>query len=430
MTRHLNHSIIRIDILLLLAALFLHTSRVFAQSASSGTILSDTTVRPINDTLQQNFQSKILRQPQTLNGGRPIKHRIVYEAAYTAGSVLKIPVPVSDQYMQAFQIGIGRQFEGQDYPYDSYISAILTYQDYSHPIVKEEHAGLMNRRGLGHFLAFGVSIRHHYWQNKWYSVSGIVENGYAYQFSPYATLDRRYTQSGLFQIYFNAGFLFTRTINRRHDISMGPQFTHFSNSGTHLPNNGINSFTWSLRYHYYVGEPEEKGPKEQRQESRLRNRHFYLDARTGVGINARNKSADSTKIVNSMHASCNTSLALMYRINVRHGLGLGLDYFYNPTGAVDGKQNFLGLGLKHESFYHRLGIHVNLGYYLNESHYKSLRTSRRTRIYEQIGIRWYFAPDSPVAPYMGYFVKGNGGFYAENFEINIGFRLAKCKKKG
>lgn len=358
-----------------------------------------------------------------------LKHRYVLELAHNSGYLMSAPASVKEQYMNGFQLGIGRQFAGQNYPYDSYISGILTYQDYSHPQVKDEYSHLMNNRGLGRYLSLGVSIRHHYWQNKWYSISGVIENGYGYQFDPHATKDVRQTQSGYFQIYFNAGFHFTYTINEHHDLSTGPQFTHVSNSGTHLPNNGLNSLTWSLRYHYYMGEPETKNSDHAaRKANRMNNQFIYLDGRVGCGINARNKSADPDTIVNSIHASVNTSLALMYKLNERHGLGLGADYFYNPTGAVDGRQNYLGVSIKHESIYNHLGVDVCLGYYANESHYKSEKSRKRTRLYEQIGMRWYFKPDSKSSPYIGYFVKGNGGFYAENIEVNVGFVLAGKRK--
>lgn len=360
---------------------------------------------------------------------KPLKHRYVFEVAHNSGYLLSAPKAVKEEYMHGYQLGIGRQFEGQDYPYDSYISGILTYQDYSHPVVKDEYAHLMNTRGLGRYLSLGVSIRHHYWQNKWYSISGVVENGYGYQFAPHATQDARLTQSGYFQIYFNAGFHFTYTINKHHDISMGPQFTHVSNAGTYLPNNGLNSLTWSARYHYYMGDKEEKVVNHSlRRANRLSNQFFYFDARVGAGVNARNKSSNPDVIRNSIHASINSSVALMYRLNVRHGLGLGADYFYNPTGAIDGRQNYLGAAIKHESFYNHLGVHVNLGFYTNESHFVSSKSHRRTRFYEQIGMRWFFKTGNQTTPYLGYLVKGNGGFYAENIEMHLGFLFAVKKR--
>ena len=342
--------------------------------------------------------------------------KYVFGASYATSFSTRSTSQYDNADMQAVQLNVSKKFNYLDKYADTYVGGMVVYSHYDF-MPDDTRPGIPLDR-YGNFVAGGISIRQDFnklTNNEKVGISSLVENGFGYQFKTKNNTDPMQVQGGHFQIFFNAGLYLNILLNGRNTLMIGPQFSHYSNSRTSTPNNGINSLSIALKY-YYSGQDV---AMESRKGINVGTRKWYADLTTGIGINALDKNRTGH---NNMYASSNSSVAVMYQLNYRKSVGLALDYFNNPSGSLDRKSQFVGVSGRYETDFGRMGVDMRLGRYLNGPHGVSGRTEKRSYIYEGIGMKYYLCNAWNWKPYIGYMVKAID-FHAEYLEIHLGVRI-------
>lgn len=369
-----------------------------------------------------------------------------FEVSYAGGTPLKTTSGMREMMQQAytssFQITFGHQYTAEDYGptsishYYPTVGLSFTYSDFCHVKMKPNHphGETAPESDYGHFLALAISFTRylHCFEN--FRFKAIIENGAAYALDPYDYRHNPYSSiGGHFQIYFNYG-LFACCTFGKNEISIGPQFSHYSNSGTYRPNNGVNNISLALRFKQAdYGEIPRSNPWAQ---SDAFQPYCYFGFHVNGGIHTYKEEALLRQMKHpgkkdpgkkaTIYGDLNISADFLYRTSSYQGLGMGLDLFHGggysllkqyysktaPRIAHRIKRTYLGIALKNESYIKNFAINIHVGAYLNSRHLKS--DNSFTRIYERIGMKYYWGKGR-TRPYVGYFIKGNL-FTAEQFE--------------
>jgi hypothetical protein len=379
-----------------------------------------------------------------------------YELNYEAGTPIRSTATMKAMTHQAYTSGItctvGHQYTADDFGpvtgrrYYPTVGLTMVYSNFSRvkmvPGPKEQQAVVAD---YGHFIALAPSFTHYHHIDGTWRLKTVVENGVGYAFHPYDPKHNPYsTIGGHFQIYFSYGIFTGRQLGNL-EFSVGPQFTHYSNSGTYRPNRGINNAGLSLRF------KQADCPYIPRSNPALEEEEFlpyiYFSANINGGFHTykeeellyylKHPGASYTKSP-TVYGDLNLSADFMYRPKSYMGYGVGLDFFYRDGydmlreyyTAIQSAQAlkhvqrlYLGLALKHETYIRNFAIEINVGTYLNDKHL--LNVDNFTRIYERIGLRYYMG-DGRIRPYVGYFIKGNK-FTAEQFECCFGLSFNRQK---
>lgn len=382
-----------------------------------------------------------------------------FEASYAGGTSLKTTSGMREMMQQAytssFQITFGHQYTAEDYGptsishYYPTVGLSFVYSDFRHIKMKPNHphGEKIPQSDYGHFFALAASFTRylHCFEN--FRFKSIIENGIAYALDPYDYHQNPYSSiGGHFQIYFNYGLFVCYTFGK-NEISIGPQFTHYSNSGTYRPNNGVNNISLALRFKQAdYKEVPRSNPLAQ---SVAFQPYFYWGFHVNGGIHTYKEEAllrqmkhpeqkDPEKKV-TIYGDLNVSVDFMYRTASYQGLGIGLDLFHgdgysllkqyysevNPRLAHRIKRTYLGVAFKNESYIKNFAINIHVGAYLNSKHLKSANSF--TRIYERIGMKYYWGKGR-IRPYVGYFIKGNL-FTAEQFELCYGITFRRSHEE-
>lgn len=359
-----------------------------------------------------------------------------WEVSYGAGSpfgatewrALKNSV-FTQKFSQMWQINFCHQFTADEYgaaPDNYYYPSIGGYfqwLDYSHLRMQgaEPAFPASKTADYGQIMSFGWTLHQYCWaQGKWRAHLNI-ENGAAYVFSPVYEVGNWVTLSKPWQILVGLGFYLDREY-RGGELSLGPQFTHLSNSGLGAYNTGINNFSLCLRYrHKTLKEIQRCRP-----DQALRNRdespfhsHFYGSVMAGLG-------GVYFEYSERPNGQLNVMADVMYRLNPNNGLGLGIDYYHNAQPDRTGRREYVGMGIKYDHWFGPLVIHVQGGAYLNDR--RPIKWKGMSRIYENIGFKYVLLRTKSVSPYIGIYTKGNG-FNAEQMTFGIGMTFKSVKRR-
>ncbi len=357
------------------------------------------------------------------------KHSLIneWEFAYGAGSPFGATEwravknsTFTQKFAQMWQVHFAHQFTAEDFgaaPSNFYYPSIGGYfqwLDYSHLRIRGVEPTFPETKtaDYGQIMSFGWTIHQYTWaKGKWRTHLNI-ENGAAYVFSPTYEEGNWVTLSKPWQILVAIGFYLDREV-RHGEVSVGPQFTHLSNSGLGAYNTGINNFSLCLRYrHKKLTDIQRCRP-----EQALTNKdgtpfrsHFYGSVMLGAG-------GVFFEYDQTPNLQYNAMADLMYRLNPNNGLGLGLDYWHNVQADRTGRTEYVGLAVKYDHWFGPFVIHLQGGAYLNEK--RPIKWKEESRIYEHIGFKYVMMRNRRISPYLGIYTKGNG-FNAEQMTFGMG----------
>ncbi len=392
------------------------------------------------DTLPHPSQNFI---ELTYEGGTPLKSTATMKQMMQQGYTSSVVLTWGHQYTEEdFGTITGRRY----YPS---VGVSVAYSNYSRVRMVPTHPGDNHPiSDFGHFVAVAPSFTHYHQVDGNWRLKSVVENGVAYAFHPYNRVSNPNSSiGGHFQIYFSYG-IFSCLRWGDYEVSAGPQFTHYSNSGTYRPNNGVNNVAVSLRLKratlHDIPESDPLKPENQFQP------YLFLAFNINGGFHTfkesealyRERHPEEPYLKSpTVYGDLNLSTDLMYRPKSYMSYGVGVDFFYRGGYEVqrdyyETLQNrdalshlqrlYLGLALKHETYIRNFAIQINVGCYLNDQHLVSLGSF--TRIYERIGLRYYFNSEEWVRPYIGYYIKGNL-FTAEQFEGCVGISFSRDRER-
>lgn len=175
-------------------------------------------------------------------------------------------------------------------------------------------------------------------------------------------------------------------LNSHWDIQAGISFTHMSSAKFRLPNLGINFLGGHVGFRYF---PNMADPaKITRKMSPLRNR-LLLQARVGLAMSTGESPGSSATPVYL------SSVYVSRRYWGKNKLFAGIDYSYHQAiydfmrlQAIDpGNESKgawkSGVFVGHEFLYGRVGLHLQMGYYIHGGVLNS------APVYQKLGMNWY-----------------------------------------
>lgn len=389
-----------------------------------------TPLRTLTCVLFLLFLSVIGRPSLAATGAKG--HRLIneWEVSYGAGSPFGATEwravknsEFTQKFSQMWQVNFSHQFTADEYgaaPADYYYPSIggyVQWLDYSHLRIRgvEPEFPATKTADYGQIVSFGWTIHQYCWSQGPWRAHLNIENGAAYVFSPHYEVGNWVTLSKPWQILVGLGFYFDRDC-RGGEISLGPQFTHLSNSGMAAYNTGINNFSLCLRYrHKSLTEIQRCRPDQARinRDGTTFRPHLYGSMMVGLG---------GVFFEYSQHPNGQLTIMAdaMYRLNPNNGLGIGVDYYHNANPDRTGHREYVGLGLKYDHWFGPFVIHVQGGAYLNEA--RPIKWKGTSRIYENIGVKYVLFRHRPLSPYLGIYTKGNG-FNAEQMAFGLGMTI-------
>lgn len=258
------------------------------------------------------------------------------------------------------------------------------------------------------------SLSIHYEQAFWsagrWSSCYFLEEGFGYTqdcFDP--VKNRESTYGGHFHVAFHMGAFISYNISDHFKISLGPSYSHHSNSKTHYVNTGCDAISAELALTYFC-EPVRKHSEKVTLESMGVRKHYwdiqYGACVTGGGVDEFNMWT---------YVSHKASVAHLWRTFRRVSFGVGADAFFDKGGNEN--RNAFGISGAVDYFLTRnLLISGRVGAYLNG------KADNTSPIYETIGLNYSLDGSMWYIPYVGFSTKANAG-KAEHLEIVIGFRF-------
>ena len=358
------------------------------------------------------------------------RHRLIneWEVSYGAGSPFGATEwrevkssTFTEKFTQMWQLNVCHQFTADDFgaaPADFYYPSIgfyVQWLDYSHLRIQGNPPDFPETKtaDYGQIASFGWTIHQYFWSKGKWRAHLNLENGAAYVFSPHYETGSWVTLSKPWQILVGIGGYLDRQVGSDGELSIGPQFTHLSNSGLGAYNTGINNFSLVLRYrHKDLPDIQRCRPSEALREkdgSRFRP-HLYGSVMAGLG----GVYFEYSEVPNGQ---LTVMADVMYRLNPNNGLGLGFDYYHNAIADRTGGRDYYGVGVKYDHWFGPFVIHVQGGVYVGPA--RPIKWKDLSRIYENIGFKYVLLRRHHVAPYLGIYTKGNG-FNAEQMCFGMG----------
>lgn len=358
----------------------------------------------------------------------------VWEVAYGSGSPFGLAehrslsgIEFTQKYTQMWQVSFMHQFKGRElgaategYRYPA-IGAYFKWLDYSRLSFRgdgqlHDHTlvPVTERFDYGQIGSFGWVLDQYTWNKGLWRGHLHIENGAAYVFHPvYAYNGYAVTLTKPWQIFIGVGYYFDYQIHSYGEVALGTQFNHMSNSGMSDFNTGINTFSLSLRYrHTAQGEVARCTGEDallERDGTRFKP-HLYTSVTTSLG------SLYSDNFQHSV-GMLGISADGMIRLTPTHGMGLGLDFWHQALADRCGRRDYVGLSYKYDHWWGPFIFHAHIGAYLNGK--RPIKWKDTSRIYQQLGFKYVFLRQKPVAPYLGLYSKSNG-FNAEAMTFAVG----------
>lgn len=265
-----------------------------------------------------------------------------------------------------------------------------------------------------------------------------ISNGIGYCTHPYSypgNIDNEFVGSP-FSIYFSTGIYAGLRLHPRFEITGSVGLRHFSNSALDRPNKGANTVGISLGVKYYPSAEEIPVYKLYSRTAPVRDIYFDLSAgcnlHTMIETWYQHQSSPATVPASfPVRPSFATSVAAMYRYHLKFSSGISFDYmyagYYAEASRIDSEKGIagysysphvLGLSLRHEVRYRRIGLNVGFGWYLHRRLGQMGETMAKP-YYETIGLRYYI-PSTPL--YLSYNVHAHL-LRADAMQFNLGWAL-------
>lgn len=180
--------------------------------------------------------------------------------------------------------------------------------------------------------------------------------------------------SSLWNIYINVCIPFTCQISPSCRLSLGPEFTHYSNGDTSFPNGGANTVGCRIGFTYATNEnADTRSPGRalfQTDKMSFRN-HMEYDLAIYGGFRAKRQMNDSwVELINKPFATAGLTFNPHYRFNRYFSAGPSLDILYDSSTSETGflKQSGCGLSAKGELSMPFFAVNIGAGYGISDSY--------------------------------------------------------------
>lgn len=273
--------------------------------------------------------------------------------------------------------------KAQEVDYDSHLGNTVTlYMHFVRPLLRTKHWE------ADYTLGLGLGYNSLYYNKK-------------------DDIDNELIGTGL-SVYFNAGAHVTWYPAKQWGVRVGAELVHHSNGALDRPNKGTNAIGPSVALVYapyrsaLVGAPRLRQPFEG---------YWYAEISVGVGAKTlmeewnltqfRTDPGDDDYRTEHFHLYTAYSLQcdVMRRYARRWASGIAIDVFYGTyykrVREIDRADGYalrhspwsLGIAVKHEVYYGRWSVPMELGYYLYR-HMGHNASEIETPYYERIGVRY------------------------------------------
>ena len=297
---------------------------------------------------------------------------------------------------------------------------------------------------LGNQYTFYYGFRRDVLSGNKLDMGYALENGLGItttHYNKYNNVDNLFIGS-VFSIYFGASLYGKYRFSSHWEAILELGFKHYSNSGLDRPNLGSNTLGLQAKLNYYPS-PILKKRKIYHRIPKIKP-DFYLDMTAGWEGKALQEEWNYNQSLSNdnpnfrtahyrIRSQWNTSLAGMFRYNLKYASGIAVDYSYiTYTDAIQrtlDKTNVhghhpnphvLGVSLRHEVFYKQMSMAVSLGAYP----YRHMGVVNKHLIYETVGLRHH--PKHWHNFYISYNVKAHG-MRADGLQLNLGYCILKRK---
>lgn len=262
-----------------------------------------------------------------------------------------------------------------------------------------------------------------------------IANGVGYCTRPYSYPDNIANEfvGSPFSIFFSTGLYAGFRFHPHFEFIAEGGLKHSSNSALSRPNKGANTVGVSVGIKYYPSADDIPVYKPYNKTSCPH--RFYVDVSAGCNLHTMIETwykhyANPSEVpaVFPLRPSFATSVSAMYRYHLKFSSGIGIDYIYagyyaeasridsgNGVSGYSYSPHVLGISLKHEVRYRRIGLDVGLGYYLHR-HLGEMGKKMAKPYYETIGLRYYI-PSTPL--YVSYHVLAHL-LRADGMQFNVG----------
>jgi len=218
------------------------------------------------------------------------------------------------------------------------------------------------------------------------------------------------TYGGHFHIAFQGGAFFSWHVSDHYRLSLGPAYSHHSNSKTNFVNTGCDAVSLEMALTYLNAPISRRTSKTTVEEMGLRKRYwdvYYAACITGSGVEDLSR--------RWTYASHSLRLAHYWRFFRRAAVGAGADGFFDKGGNED--RNAIGLCGRIDFYMTRnFVLALSAGGYLNG------KASNGSPVYESVGMNYCIDTSKWYFPYIGFCTKANAG-KAENLQLVLGLRI-------
>ncbi len=262
-------------------------------------------------------------------------------------------------------------------------------------------------------------------------------SGIAFNFEEYDSVSnpRNDVLGSLVNIYFNLGLVGYYHLSKRIDLSLGVDFTHFSNGAIRTPNKGLNMYGINAGLRYFINPVKNLTSKIDpsyqpvlRPEYRIRKlapHQKYLEFYSVVSGGLKTTSADINDR-DTYHPIFTMTLDAAYKYAHKGRVGVGVDYFYDgsmenwlytvyPDSSFDWTNySHAGIHIGHDLVVQKVSLVTQLGVYIYKGNDKG-------DIWARVGLRYDFTRNI----FGRISLKTTEGFIADLTELGIGIRFQK-----
>lgn len=312
----------------------------------------------------------------------------------------------------------------------------LAYGDFSH--VHLHSGNTPYESGIGRLWALYTGLQYDVVRHGRWGIGLDLQNGIGYCPRPYDETDNRdnHLIGAPFSIYVGLGLYARYRLSPRWQALFNADFRHFSNGTLSRPNLGVNAVGPTLSVEYDL-KPADRQPKPRAATADAPYpAGFYLETTAMMGLKTLIDHFNAYQSGHSpLYASPTVMVAPMLRYHRLHASGLEIDYTY--ADYVYRLRNFdqmfrrpqttysphvVGIGFRHEVFYHHVSLAVGAGIYLKKQlGYTSEHEDGR--YFQNVGLR-YSLPFTGDRLFVGYNVRAHRFSKADCLQIALGWRLA------
>ncbi|MHB9140716.1 MAG: acyloxyacyl hydrolase [Paludibacter sp.] len=301
-------------------------------------------------------------------------------------------------------------------------------------------ASFFNKNGLGNPIAvYGIFKAPFY---RWNKLSLNYEAGFGYTFNweSFSLIENNYNPSfGAEQSFFiDLGVSLEYQISRHYDLSLGYDFTHFSNGALKSPNSGLNIYSPKLSLNYRLNpfNPEQlKKPIFPYIKNTTIDFLVFGGTKNVIYLNS-NAVDTTTKYLGVYYPVYGLSAVinrqLDYKSKVGIGIGLSYDGSNNSTVIVNNgklepqvgfQANRLALSIfaSYELVIDQLSLVVQPGFYI----LRYQTTNLKPIAYQRLGLQYQFRK----CLFAGLFLHAYNYHISDYLEWTLGYRISIPKKK-